>query len=117
MKTAIAILILTSGLVAADDNYERSRQCAEQAEKHAAKEQSRLVQAHYSPKYQQCFALESRLIGKDVVTVMKDVYENFTVASQIVHQSDKVDDLSCEIRGTPKPCQAVYDFIVEHMDH
>jgi hypothetical protein len=57
MKFAIAVLILTSGLVAADkDNWQRTRECAAQAEKFAREKEAELIQSHYSPKYGRCYA-------------------------------------------------------------
>jgi hypothetical protein len=123
MKTAIAFLILTSGLMAAD-NYERSRQCAIQAEKTGNSHGSILERSHYSPKYQRCFMVtrfrfDSRVGVAEgherTLWELKDAFENHTLASEMWYEDD--NKTACMIGKTHKltPCEKYEAYVEERM--
>jgi hypothetical protein len=123
MKTAIAILILTTSLMAAD-NYERSRQCAIQAEKIGNSHGAVLERSHYSPKYQRCFMVsrfrfDSRFgiaEGHErTLWQLKDAFEDSELASKMWYEDD--NKTFCRIGKAFKltPCPEYEDYVEEHI--
>jgi hypothetical protein len=125
MKTAIAILILTSGLLAAEDNYERSRECAVQAEKSANSRDGRVLERnHYSPKYQRCFMLtrnreyggpRDHYVEGHEVTVwrLNDAFENHELAYKMLFEHD--NKTACAIGAKLTPCPEYEAYVQEHL--
>src|SRR5215475_12024607 len=117
MKTAIAFLVLTTGLVAADtDNWQRSKECAEQAEKLAKRGSMSIDQIHYSPKYERCYAKLNEVDSVGINWYLYDVFEETWLARHLLLHAPlkNGEDNACFINEERKDCAVVDGYIAEH---
>jgi hypothetical protein len=114
------------------DVWERSRQCAEQAEKVVKREQARLGpeesvlvwENHYSTKFERCYVRVTYLfrgpvvkagIGPSQLDTLSDAFENRIVAE--FAQGVKEDSSFCRIKdgSDDQSCRAAKAYIEERM--
>ena len=134
-----------SAPAAKPDTWEKSKECASQAEKVMADPGYAVAQGsagyvnHYSPKYNRCFIEVYHFIKESVKggpltsTVLVDAFERSGLANTSIGikpeiacrneaNREQCEDLAreiwkigCQIDGTPADCDKAKDFIAEHM--
>jgi hypothetical protein len=139
---AVLLLIATTGFAlgqakpeaqtaAKADNWERSTQCAAQAERVVADRDRGSVKIgmlpadrwtnHYSPKYNRCFVsieyYRSGASGSSVFwTFLLDAFERAELAiSYATVPATDTGGVRCTIDGKRADCKGAADFIAEHM--
>jgi hypothetical protein len=114
------------------DTWERSRECATQADKVMAdkkQEDQRAQEAdpsdtrshewinHYSPKFDKCFIRDRQIHFEDKYLVdtveLIDAFERSILASRRASGSA----LSCQIRGGTAGCDSWNQFVIDHMQN
>jgi hypothetical protein len=103
------------------DTWQKSKECAAQAEKLMAYRDSRRIETgvggaaldwlnHYSPKYNRCFVSANYSVG---TTLLLDAFERSEVAFSDIKASDEL----CSVEGKRSTCTVAADFIAEHMKY
>jgi hypothetical protein len=105
-------------------DWERTKACAAQAEKTAQRRKVRLVENHYSPKYERCFLLAEAEVsgGKVSIGMLIDAFEGADLASIVTHldpQENKTGEVlqTCELRSGGRPCKEVRAYIDDRMNN
>ena len=116
-KPMAVILLLAGGLVAADkDNYQRSKECATQAEKLARQEGLSIVRNHYSQKYNGCFALLVWINNdNDLISIYSlfDAFEHSVLAEED-HNYSK-NSHKCTVGKQSYPCAQVEQYVENYL--
>jgi hypothetical protein len=112
MKTPIAILFLTSGLMAADVNQQT---CAQHAQTTANRKGLYLDRSHYNPKFGQCFMITHSGDGR--YTTFEDPETGNVLANE---HHDPKEPTTCRIwidRGwVEKSCVYMRQFVAVRME-
>jgi hypothetical protein len=125
-KTTAAIAAKATATPGKPNTWERSKECALQAEK-VMKDRGTIQswENHYSPKYSRCFiSVLNRAPGDGAGKVypllrndLLDAFERTTLATWSSEFSEKrADDLvACQVDHQPADCAKAARFISEHM--
>ena len=125
MKTILLATLMATGLAAqqkksADkDNWQRTKECAAQAEKAANRMDEELIRNHYSAKYERCFMLT---LAKDSDHVFRhtlsDAFEGTLLALTITDyrkETKPEDRRACSISDLSNNCSEVEAYIEQHL--
>jgi hypothetical protein len=108
------------------DTWERSKECAAQAEKVMADRKTPILttwENHYSPKYNRCFLAILQIFstlegaGKDFDKYqweLLDAFERSSVAAT-AWDGPTPGPIACRTEGTPVDCETAKHFIREHL--
>lgn len=122
MRTLL-FFVAVAAFGASPDTWQKSKECAAQAEKVVAEMRQPLQEHekfiwsnHYSPKYNKCFLwIETSLpIGDRKVaasTVLEDAFERYPEALMMIGEAGQ----NCQIGAERAECATVKAFIAEHL--
>ena len=113
--------IFSASAARAEDNWQKMKDCAAQAEKLQKKHESAVGQlmessSHYSPKYNRCYLQEEYQIGVLTNIGLWDAFEDALLAASNHVQGTK-DVCTIYVGSAPAiaPCDMIRDFIDGHM--
>src|SRR5215469_12925643 len=113
MTKLIQILILSAMLAmslaaaekpAAKDNWQRSKECAAQAQRAAAEVGGEVWQSHYSPKYERCYVqvFLERGVPIQLRWILLDAFEMRTLATEFLQAPGL--ELADRVRKQERSC-------------
>jgi hypothetical protein len=118
MKPIALILALSCAALAQQEkpkaNWERMKACAAQAEKAANRVGEKLIENHYSPKYQRCFMLTYSDLPANRLW---DAFEMTELAVKIYDLTKEPSRFMCRLtmNAGPKSCSEVEAYIEERL--